>query len=193
MTVSMNSVSIQANGDDELLTGGTNPKTGARRTAGGAIRLASSITPYSASPIAQAVARSQEVLQVSAKCQTCSREKLTSARQDFVAGSSSPDFSLISVPKGMSKVDALEGLWNCSKPASFFEDHPHLLQQQETAAWKDRAQVEASLEDAPRIDYFGGRCIKTDFSAFPDLDLKKYTGQCVNMTPAEVKDKCLKK
>lgn len=101
----------------------------------------------------------------------------------------------ITAPHSMSRMDTLRGLWNCSSPASFFKTIPNgdeLRQKQEASAWQDRDAIEQAMRKRPYIDYFGGRCIKTDMSKFPELDLASYQQQCgIEMTSKEIIEQCL--
>ncbi len=101
----------------------------------------------------------------------------------------------ITAPDGLSQAGALKGLWNCSKFASFFQMVPNgdtLRKEQAAAAWKSQKEVEKLLKEHPYVDYFGGKCIKTDMSKFPLLDLTSYRKQCNIQMPAEqILNQCL--
>lgn len=105
--------------------------------------------------------------------------------------------SSITAPAGMSRADALEGLWKCSRPARFFQTIPNgeeVRKEQEAAAWASKEKIEATIQKRPDIDYFGGRCIKTDMSQYPKIDLTSYKKNCeISMSFAEIFEKCLKK
>lgn len=104
--------------------------------------------------------------------------------------------SNVTAPAGMSRADALEGLWGCSSPASFFQSIPNgdeVRTKQESAAWESKEKVEKTIQQRPYIDYFGGRCIKTDLSKYPEMDLASYKKQCdIAMSFAEIFERCLK-
>jgi len=90
-----------------------------------------------------------------------------------------------------SPAKVLHGLWKCSSPASFFDHSPNLLADVEKRAWVNSKKLEQELQQNPMVDYYGGRCIKTDVSQRP-LDLSSYTEYCVpSMTPEEVIEKCI--
>jgi hypothetical protein len=57
---------------------------------------------------------------------------------------------------GLNKVELLRKLWSGQKPALFFEDYPSLIPRFD--------EVEAREAVKGYIDYFQGRCIKTDIS-----------------------------
>lgn len=103
--------------------------------------------------------------------------------------------STVTAPAGLSRVDALKGLWRCSSPASFFATVPNgdaLRQEQESAAWQNPAAVEEAMKRNPNVDYIGGRCVKTDLSQFPIIDLDSYKKQCeIDMSVEEIVKKCL--
>jgi hypothetical protein len=103
----------------------------------------------------------------------------------------------ITIKNDMSKVDVLEGLWKCSSPASFFKTIPNgddVRKKQESAAWQDKEAIEKNLQRNSYIDYFGGRCIKTDMSKYPELDLSSYKKQCeIEMPIEEIFKRCLSK
>ena len=105
--------------------------------------------------------------------------------------------SRFTAPKDMSKTDVLKGLWNCSYPASFFQTIPNgdaVRKEQEVAAWSDKEKIEKDITKRPYVDYFGGRCIKTDISTYPEIDLNKYKTQCeIDMSFQEIIGKCLRK
>lgn len=102
----------------------------------------------------------------------------------------------VTAPAGMSRADALAGLWGCSSPARFFQDIPNgdeSRKKQENAAWKSKEKVEETIQKDPYVDYFGGRCIKTDLSKYPEIDLAPYKKQChIAMSLTEIFDRCLK-
>lgn len=81
--------------------------------------------------------------------------------------------TMITVPKGMSCVNAFHALWENSKPATFFETHPDLLAQQE-AAVGTAEKVTNLFQASAKFDYVGGRLIKIDFSKFPKLEVSRY-------------------
>jgi hypothetical protein len=58
--------------------------------------------------------------------------------------------------KGVDKVALLQELWSGVKPAAFFAGHPSLIPPFNTAMARDAV--------GGYIDYFQGRCIKTDLS-----------------------------
>ena len=95
----------------------------------------------------------------------------------------------------MSRSDALAGLWKCSQPALFFQLQPNgeaLRKEQELAAWT--SNIEESLTKHPYVDYYGGRCIKTDFSTFPKVDLTHFNRLCYkekDVSEKEVFQKCI--
>lgn len=105
--------------------------------------------------------------------------------------------SNVTAPAGMSRAEALEGLWKCSTPARFFQMIPNgedVRKNQEADAWRSKEKVEETIQRNPRIDYFGGRCIKTDMSQYPKLDLSSYKQRCeIAMSFVEIFEKCLKK
>lgn len=76
--------------------------------------------------------------------------------------------STVRVPEGMSCVNAFHALWACSRPVSFFADHPEMA--------KDQAQSVSTPEKVAKLfeahTYFccaGGRALKVEFSQFPEL------------------------
>jgi len=81
--------------------------------------------------------------------------------------------STVTVPEGMSCVNAFRALWENSKPAPFFlmmsvSDAPQ-------AATVSTAEKVADLfKIKTYFDYEGGRKVKTDFSQFPELDVRLY-------------------
>jgi hypothetical protein len=109
------------------------------------------------------------------------------------------------VPTGMSRADALECLWKHSRPSSFLSavkmdcDDLNFRKQVEyrraTAdAWESKEKVEAMIQKSPYIHDFAGRCIATDMSQYPLLDLTSYEEKCGNTMPIEkIFENCLKK
>jgi hypothetical protein len=70
-------------------------------------------------------------------------------------------------------------------------DGQMLLEKQEKAAWKSTELVEKMLKMDPYVDYYGGRCIKTDFSNFPKIDLTRYFASCeIALSVKEIISKC---
>lgn len=104
--------------------------------------------------------------------------------------------SNVTIPSGMSRTGTLEGLWKCSKPAYFFQTIPNgdlLRRKQEADAWNSKTNVEKTIKKHPYIDYFGGRCIKTDMSKFPQVDLESYKQRCsIDKSYMEIFEKCIK-
>ena len=79
----------------------------------------------------------------------------------------------VTVPEGMSCVNAFRALWENSKPAAFFSFHPSSENPQ--AATVGTAEKVANLfKDQTYFDYAGGRMLKTDFSEFPKLNARLY-------------------
>ena len=86
----------------------------------------------------------------------------------------------------MKRSDVLAGLWNCSQPAMWFQLQPdgeNLRRGQETAAWT-ASNMEEFLKSHPYVDYYGGRCIKTDFSTLP-VDLTRFKKLCYQLDVSE--------
>lgn len=79
----------------------------------------------------------------------------------------------ITVPSGMSCVNAFRALWENSKPASFFS----LTSISDSAAITTISTAEkvANLfKNHTYFDYEGGRMLKTNFSKFPELEIGLY-------------------
>lgn len=80
---------------------------------------------------------------------------------------------IVTVPDGMSCVNAFRALWENSKPAAFFRSFP--AREAEASATVATAEKVANLFRAGTyFDYAGGRMLKTEFSAFPKLDVRLY-------------------
>ena len=95
----------------------------------------------------------------------------------------------------IKRSDVLAGLWNCSQPAMWFQLQPdgeNLRKSQETAAWT-ASNIEESLKSRPYVDYYGGRCIKTDFSTFPKVDLTRFKTFCYqqDVSEQEIYQQCI--
>lgn len=105
--------------------------------------------------------------------------------------------SKVTAPDGSSRADALERLWGCSRPARFFQTISHgedLRKKQEAAAWASKQKVEEMLQKNPYVDYHGGRCIKTDFSKYPAIDLASFKQRCsIPGSFAEIYDRCVRR
>ena len=83
--------------------------------------------------------------------------------------------------ENLNEAQTLKRLWSCSRPARFFDLVPEgatLLETTQQEALIDDASLQSKLEDGRRIDYFAGRCIKTDLSQFPKVDLESFKRQC---------------
>jgi hypothetical protein len=81
--------------------------------------------------------------------------------------------SFVTVPVGMSCVNAFHALWTNSKPALFLSNRPELEQRQATVV--GTAEKVADLfKHHTYFDYEGGRMLKTDFSEFPKLNARLY-------------------
>lgn len=81
--------------------------------------------------------------------------------------------STITVPPGMSCVNAFHALWNNSKPAIFLQGRPEIESAQaETVSSADK--VAELFKSQTFFDYEGGRLLKTDFSDFPTLQARLY-------------------
>jgi hypothetical protein len=103
--------------------------------------------------------------------------------------------SKITVSNEMSRADVLKGLWNCSSPDIFFQIFPgnRLLKKQEAAAWQSKEKVEQIIQKKPYVNYFVGRCIKTDMEKYPEIDLASYKTDCkIAMSFSEIFEKCLR-
>ena len=73
------------------------------------------------------------------------------------------------------KADTLKCLWEQTKPQINGDE---IRKEQECEAWgKGKEKIEELLNKSPDVDYFGGRCIKTDFSADP-VDFSSYIKNC---------------
>lgn len=89
--------------------------------------------------------------------------------------------SKVNAPNGKQRTEVLECLWKHSKPAIWFERQPNgneIRIKQEGAAWQNRGKIEQLLKEKPFVDYYGGRCIKTNFSEFPEMNLSDYKHGC---------------
>jgi len=53
-----------------------------------------------------------------------------------------------------------------------------LYQFEAKRAWEDKDIVEKLLTQDPRVEYFGGRCIKTDLTDPENFDLSLFKEQC---------------
>lgn len=77
------------------------------------------------------------------------------------------------VPEGMSCVNAFRALWDNSQPAAFFDSFPGLISRH--AELVSTAEKVAQLfKSRTCFDYEGGRMLKTDFTNFPELDVRLY-------------------
>ena len=108
----------------------------------------------------------------------------------------SQDPNKITAPGGVSRAKALKGLWECSKPALFFEmqTDDSILRIQEQDVGQSEEELEEQIRKRPYVDYFAGRCIKVDLEKYPEVDLTRYKEQCgVNKSSSEIRDQCLTK
>ena len=77
------------------------------------------------------------------------------------------------VPEGMSCVNAFHALWINSKPAAFFTDYPSLLDPQVQSV-NTAKKVAELFKTQTYFNYEGGRMLKMEFAAFPELDGRSY-------------------
>ena len=79
------------------------------------------------------------------------------------------------VPEGMSYVNAFRALWENSKPAAYFNDHPEKLTPQEATVGTPEKVVQFfKTLKGMFVDYAGGRLIQTSFEKFPVLTVHSY-------------------
>ena len=81
--------------------------------------------------------------------------------------------SYVTVPEGMSCVNALYALWRNSTPASFFASQ-QVSPRTQAAAVSTAEKVAELFKTRTYFDYVGGRVIKTDFAKFPQLNARLY-------------------
>ena len=81
--------------------------------------------------------------------------------------------STVRVPEGMSCVNAFRALWEMSQPAAFFGNCPGFADVQAQSV-STAEKVAGLFKDRTYFDYEGGRMLKTDFSKFPELDIRLY-------------------
>jgi hypothetical protein len=98
-----------------------------------------------------------------------------------------PEQLLVTLPDSMTdRLEILRKLWECSSPAVFFSTIPNGEEArlpQEKAAWEDPlAHAEGNLST---VDYFGGRCIKTNLYSLPSVDLAKYQ-ECTGLATDKI-------
>jgi hypothetical protein len=81
--------------------------------------------------------------------------------------------STVTVPEGMSCVNAFRALWENSKPASFFLMNP-ILESPAADKVSTAEKVAKLFKTHTYFDYEGGRMLKTNFSEFPKLEVRLY-------------------
>ncbi len=84
--------------------------------------------------------------------------------------------SIICVPSEMSCANAAFALWQSSKPALLFSIHRYLLPAAEESV-STAHKIFALISENKKVDYLGGRLIKTDFSSFPRLDVSGFDNE----------------
>jgi hypothetical protein len=103
--------------------------------------------------------------------------------------------SNVTAPDGMSRSDVLKGLWRCSHSSPWFETIEGgvgELKKIEDVAFASNKEIERIFQKDLYVDYFGGRCIKTNMSRYPELDLTSFKNECkIPMSYAEIFAKCL--
>lgn len=79
----------------------------------------------------------------------------------------------ITVPAGMSYVNAFHALWKNSKPATYFSIN-NISDEPQASTVSTAEKVAELFKNKTYFDYEGGRMLKTNFSNFPQLAIRLY-------------------